>query len=70
MPNFLNLNIQGADGMVLKGLGKNLEAIVAVYTQINRKEVYLGCMEIIDFDTLLKSAEFDRIGTQWVPGRG
>lgn len=70
VPNFLNLDIQGAEGMALKGLGKNLEAIDVVYTEINRKEVYLGCMKIKELDALLKNAGFHRVATRWILGRG
>ncbi len=69
-PNFVNLDIQGVEGMALKGLGKNLEAIDAIYTEINRKEVYLGCTMIKDLDTFLKNAGFDRVATRWILGRG
>ena len=70
VPNFINLDIQGAEAMAIKGLGANLDSIEAIYTEINRKEVYLGCTKIKDLDTLLKNAGFHRVATRWVLGRG
>jgi FkbM family methyltransferase len=70
VPNFLNLDIQGAEGMAIKGLGKELDKIDAIYTEINQKEVYLDCIMVEELDTLLRSAGFDRVATRWVLGRG
>ncbi|MBI3429121.1 MAG: FkbM family methyltransferase [Actinobacteria bacterium] len=69
-PNFVNLDIQGAEGMALKGLGKSLNAIDAIYTEVNRKEVYLGCTMIKDLDIFLEDAGFSRVATRWILGRG
>lgn len=69
-PNFVNLDIQGAEGMALRGLGKGLEAIDAIYTEVNRKEVYLGCTMIKDLDIFLEDAGFVRVATRWILGKG
>ena len=70
VPNFLNLDIQGAEGMAIKGLGKEIDKIDAIYTEVNKKEVYLDCIMIGELDTLLRTAGFDRVATRWVLGRG
>jgi len=69
-PNFVNLDIQGAEGMALKGLGKNLYAVDVIYTEVNRKEVYLGCTMVKSLDTFLENAGFVRVATRWVLRRG
>ena len=70
IPNFLNLDIQGAEGMAIKGLGKELDKIDAIYTEINRKEVYLDCIMVKELDAILKIAGFERVATRWILGRG
>jgi FkbM family methyltransferase len=70
VPNFLNLDIQGAEGMAIKSLGKGLENVEAIYTEINRKEVYLGCIMVEELDVLLRAQGFKRVATRWVLGRG
>ena len=69
-PNFVNLDIQGAEGMALKGLGAKLAAIDAIYTEVNREEVYLGCTIVKELDGFLRDAGFVRVATRWILGKG
>ena len=62
--NFLNLDIQGAELMALKGLGADrLAAVDYVYTEVNEKELYSGCALLPDMDAFLGAAGFDREDT-------
>jgi FkbM family methyltransferase len=70
MPNFINLDIQGAEGMALKGLGNRLDSIDVIYTEVNRKEVYLGCTIVNELDAFLKAAGFERVATRWILSGG
>ena len=70
LPNFANFDIQGAEGRAIISLGRKIDSIDAIYTEVNRKEVYLGCMQIDDMDDLLKSEGFERAAVRWVLGKG
>ena len=62
--NFLNLDIQGAELMALRGLGADrLAAVDYVYTEVNEKELYAGCALLPDMDAFLGAAGFDRKDT-------
>jgi FkbM family methyltransferase len=70
VPSFVNLDIQGAEGMAIKGLGKSLDMIDAIYTEINKNEVYIGCTLLTELDDVLKDAGFNRVATRWILGKG
>jgi FkbM family methyltransferase len=61
--NFINLDIQGAELLALKGLGKYLDRMDYVYTEINITEVYEGCPLITDLDKFLGGQGFSRVKT-------
>ena len=61
--NFMNLDIQGAELLALKGAGDILNDIDYIYTEINEKELYENCALIQDIDEYLKSYGFTRILT-------
>ena len=70
IPNFANFDIQGVEGRAIMSLGKRIESIDAIYTEVNRKEVYVGCMQINEMDNLLKSKGFRRVAVRWVLFKG
>lgn len=70
VPNFVNLDIQGVEGKALRGLGRRLEAIDAIYTEVNREEVYLECTIVKELDDFLRDAGFARVATRWILGKG
>jgi FkbM family methyltransferase len=70
MPNFLNLDIQGAEGQALKSLGANISKIKFIYTEVNRRDVYLDCTKASDIDSFLQGFGFYRAITRWKIGRG
>lgn len=66
--NFLNMDLQGAELLALKGATKLLREIDYIYTEVNNQEVYLGCAQIGDLDLYL--SDFQRVETGWVPRQG
>ena len=61
IPNFLNLDVQGAELHVLRGLGKLVESLDYIYTEINDEELYKDCAKLKDLDSFLESKGFSRI---------
>jgi FkbM family methyltransferase len=61
--NFLNIDIQGAELLAIKGFGKLLNHIKYIYTEINKEELYTNCAKIEDIDKYL--VDFDRVETSW-----
>lgn len=64
--NFINLDIQGAELEALKGLERILHEVNWIYTEVNRKEVYIGCATIEELDEYLGTQGYKRIATRWV----
>ena len=65
MPNFLNIDIQGAELMALKGMGKMLENFDYVYLEVNNDYVYKDCCLIGEIDEYLRKYNFVRMETKW-----
>ena len=59
--NFINLDIQGAELLALKGSDKILSHIDAIYTEVNLDEIYLNCAKIEEIDEYLKKFGFERV---------
>ena len=59
--NFMNLDIQGAELMALKGGEKYLEGVDYIYTEVNRKELYKGCVLLPELDRWLSQKGFTRV---------
>ena len=68
--NFVNLDIQGAEGRALRGFGKLLSNIDYLYTEVNSEEVYEDCDLVGDLDDLLLPFGLVRVVTRWVPSKG
>lgn len=66
--NMLNMDLQGAELLALQGAQKVLKKVDYVYTEVNKAEVYEGCAQVEDLDTIL--SDFDRVETGWVPRQG
>jgi len=63
----INLDLQGAELMALKGLGEKLSEVSALYMEVNKKETYKGCALVEDVDTYLGKYGFVRVETGgWV----
>ncbi len=59
--NFMNLDIQGAELLALKGSDKILNHIDAIYTEVNLDEIYLNCVKIDELDKYLENFGFHRV---------
>ena len=62
---FLNLDIQGAELMALKGMPQILKNIEYIYTEVNREKLYKDCCLINEIDDYL--VDFQRVITDWTP---
>ncbi len=66
--NFLNIDLQGAELLAMKGLGIYLDHINYVYTEINIGSVYVDCAKLYDVDKFLHQKGFQRVAiklTKW-----
>jgi FkbM family methyltransferase len=61
--NMLNMDIQGAELLVLKGANKIIPHFDIIYTEINFKEMYEGCALADDLDNFLEIYGFYRCMT-------
>lgn len=59
--NFVNLDIQGAELLALKGAIKYLSKVDYIYTEVNDKELYVGCCLTKDLDYWLGLRGFNRV---------
>jgi FkbM family methyltransferase len=65
--NFLNMDLQGAELLVLKGAEKALGDINYIYTEINEDYVYQNCALVGEIDAFLP--DFKRVATGMTPAR-
>lgn len=63
--NFLNVDVQGAELLVLKGMKGLLAHFKWVYLEVNKDEVYKGCPLIGELDDYLEQFGFERVETKW-----
>lgn len=61
--NFINLDIQGAELLALKGFGKMLNHIKYIYTEINTNYLYKNCALVSEIDEYLHKFNFKRVET-------
>lgn len=66
--NFLNMDLQGVEGWVLRGASGFLHGVDYVMSEVNCKEVYEGCTQVDELDAVLEG--FERVQTQWVGDQG
>lgn len=62
--DFLNLDVQGAELLVLKGFGALLDGFDAIYTEVNVGELYRGCARLEELDAYLGGRGFRRAATK------
>lgn len=62
---FLNIDIQGAELMALKGMGKLLAQVEYAYLEVNKAELYIGCALIDEIDSYMSLFDFVRVETLW-----
>tara|TARA_R110000824_G_scaffold72664_2_gene185363 strand:+ start:652 stop:1308 length:657 start_codon:yes stop_codon:yes gene_type:complete len=69
--NLLNIDVQGYELEVLKGVGDYLNQIELIIAEVNRTEVYKDCALIEDIDAYVSKFGFKRFYVEWsTPGWG
>ncbi len=64
--NFMTVDVQGAELMVLQGMGHILDTIDYLYMEVNNVEMYKGCALVHELDDyLMKHGPFERVDTVW-----
>lgn len=64
--DFLNIDIQGAELLALKGMGDYLKHFKWLYLEINQGQVYSGCGEVQEVDAYVAQFGFKRVETKMV----
>jgi len=67
--NFLNIDIQGAELLALKGMGDLLHNFDYLYLEVNTDYVYKDCALVGEIDDYLSKYGFKRIETQMTDQR-
>jgi hypothetical protein len=65
MPNFLNIDIQGAELAAIQSLGALIRKVDYIFVEVNRREVYKECTKVDDLDLFLEHNGFKRVTTRW-----
>lgn len=65
VPDFINLDIQGVELKAIISLGVLIDQVKVIYTEVNKRQVYVGCNLIQEIDAYLKRYGFRRIATRW-----
>lgn len=63
--DFLNIDVQGFELQVLKGLGDYVKQFKWCYLEVNKAELYKGCALVEDIDMYLLGFGFKRVETSW-----
>lgn len=58
--NMINIDVQGAEKLVLSGGLHVLSHIDFVYAEVNEEELYKGCPLLPEFDDFMRSQGFER----------
>lgn len=59
--NFLNIDIQGAELLALKGMGELIRHFDYVYVEVNTEEVYENCALLDDLKEFMKTKGFEMV---------
>ncbi len=70
VPPFVNIDLQGAELLALKGMGILLHNVKYLYLEVNRKHLYQGCPLVEELDAYLAPFGFIRIETYWAGNTG
>ena len=55
---FVNIDVQGAEGLVLKGMGDLLHQVQYIYIEVNEADTYKGCMQLPEMKSFLHTFGF------------
>jgi hypothetical protein len=69
---FINIDTQGAELSILKGLGSfiDMPSIKGIYLEINSEPLYRDIPLVAEIDSFLAIHGFFRVLTKWMPGHG
>jgi FkbM family methyltransferase len=70
MPNFLNIDIQGAELAAIQSLGDLITKVDYIFVEVNKREVYKECTRVGDLDSFLEDKGFNRVTTRWYVKQG
>ena len=68
--DFLNIDLQGFEAQALRGMGDLLRQFKWAYIEVNKDDVYKGCMQIDSMDLFMIGNGFRRVETKWVGAWG
>lgn len=63
--DFLNIDLQGAELLALKGMAEELHKIKYAYLEVNKAFLYRGCALIGEIDSYMNKFGFKRVETSW-----
>lgn len=63
--NFLNIDIQCAELLALKGMTKVINNYDYIYLEVNKEHLYKDCALIDEIDSFLNTFNFTRVETFW-----
>ena len=63
--NFLNIDIQGAELLALKGMGSLISYFDYIYLEVNKAHVYKKCALVNEIDDYLSTYNYVRVETKW-----
>jgi FkbM family methyltransferase len=64
-PQFINIDIQGAELHALRGANRLLRDCSMLYLEVNNRELYIGCPHVNEIDEFLSDYDFVRSATRW-----
>jgi len=62
---FLNIDLQGAELLAMKGMGALLPKFSHIYVEVNREELYKGCPLVGDIDQYLAHLGYEGKDEHW-----
>jgi len=63
--NFLNIDIQGAELLAIKGMKDILKQFDYLYLEVNREHLYINSALIDEIDEYVSKYNFKRVQTSW-----
>lgn len=67
---FLNIDLQGAELLALKGMNGMLKFIDYAYLEVNKAHLYVGCPLVGEIDEYMGLFDFVRVETLWAGNTG
>lgn len=68
--DFLNIDVQGFELPVLRGIGTLLRQFKSIYLEVNKQELYKGCALIDSIDLFMTANGLRRAETRWCGDTG